>query len=142
RVGNGPVPAGVRGIPVELIRVVVRGRSHREDLAVGGIHDDDAAGLRAADAERFGELVLGGELHARVEGEDERRPLLRGPARLVVFAVAAAPGVGEGDELAWLAADGPVVEVLEAREARAVGAHEAEDGRSEMALGIEALRLG
>ena len=107
------------------------------------IHDDDAARRRAVLAHRVGELPLGRELHARVEREDERRALLRRPAvGGLGLAVAAAPRVGQRHDLAGLAADRTVVEVLESREADGVGADEAEHGAGEPPLRIEALGLG
>ena len=88
------------------------------------------------------ELPLGRELDSRVERDRQRRALLRRAASgCLGLAVGQLARVGQRDDLARLAADRPVVGVLEAREAPVVQTDVAEDRGGKRPFRIEPLGL-
>ena len=121
------VAAQLRRVPVVLVRIEARGAGHREDLAVPRVHQDEHPGGGAVGRDGRGELLLRGELQRGVQRQRQAGPFPRRTARWALgLSVAGTAGVLEGHDLARLAADRLVVQVLQPSEPAVVGADVAE----------------
>ena len=127
-VDAGGQPVDARRIVgfLRIVRIEVRLRHHRDDLA--GVDVEDQAGRRLGLEllARLDELVAHRELHAQIEGEIDR----------ALQAVAGEPGhVQRGEPL-------PVEPLLHAGDALVVDVHQADLVRDDRAVRIDALVLG
>ena len=142
-VGDGPVAPRVGGVAAVLVRIEGGRRRHREDLAVRGIEQDEDARTRLGLGNRRGQLALSRELNSGVERDEEGIAFLGELARRSLgFAVGRAARVGQGDDLARLSPDCPVVEVLETSQAAVVGSDVAEHVCRQAPLRVDAPGLG